>query len=230
MGAEIAADAAAHLDGCVACRLMFDEQRRLIGDLDEQVAHALAIEPSPRFVSQVMARVESSARPALRWQPGLWWIVPAAAAAVLILAVLPWLRSGKSGADVRPVPSVVATKPPAPAVTQTPPIVPPAQTASDRPRPTGTRRQAERRVAESRRVEVEALVADAAAQSRALSRYLALVRSGALDTSALAKADDVPVLPPADLVIVPLSIRDLATTNGDSEIDPSAERSAPRFR
>ena len=50
-GAEIAAEAAAHLDGCAACRRMFDEQLRLVRDLDGQVALALQIEPSPRFVT-----------------------------------------------------------------------------------------------------------------------------------------------------------------------------------
>ena len=60
-GAEIAAEAAAHLDGCAACRRMFDEQLRLVRDLDGQVALALPIEPSPRFVPEAMARVDRAA-------------------------------------------------------------------------------------------------------------------------------------------------------------------------
>mgnify|MGYP006337241085 CR=1 FL=1 len=77
-GAEIAADAAAHLDGCAACRRMFDEQLRLVRDLDEQTALALEIDPSPRFVPEALARVD---RAAFGRRTTMWWGGAAAAAA-----------------------------------------------------------------------------------------------------------------------------------------------------
>lgn len=54
-GAEIATEAAAHLRACGACSRMFDEQRHLLQDLDQELQRALAIEPSSRFVPDVMA-------------------------------------------------------------------------------------------------------------------------------------------------------------------------------
>ena len=92
-GAEIAADAAAHLRSCAACRRMFDEQRQTLQDLDRELETALAIEPSDRFVAETMARVERSSP---RWRTAIWWSVPAAAAAaVLILVALGALRFGE---------------------------------------------------------------------------------------------------------------------------------------
>ena len=61
-GAEISADAAAHLKVCAACSRTFDEQRRLLQDLDQELQVALAIEPSARFVADVMTGVERSAQ------------------------------------------------------------------------------------------------------------------------------------------------------------------------
>ena len=54
-GAEIPADAATHLRTCGACSRLFDEQRRLLQDLDQELQRALAIEPSARFLPDAMA-------------------------------------------------------------------------------------------------------------------------------------------------------------------------------
>ena len=91
-GAEIAADAAAHLKVCAACSSMFDEQRRLLQDLDQELQVALAIEPSARFVADAMAGMKRSAE---RRRAIIWWSVPVAAAAVLVLLALGSWRFGE---------------------------------------------------------------------------------------------------------------------------------------
>ena len=90
-GAEIADDAAAHLAGCADCHRLFDEQRRMVRALDEELQLALAIEPSARFVPDVLARVERS-RPS--WRGFVSWAIPVAAAAALLLVTLATLRPG----------------------------------------------------------------------------------------------------------------------------------------
>ena len=84
-GAEIAAEAAAHLQRCASCQRMFAEQQRLVEGLDQELQLALEIEPSPGFVPDILARVQ---RPAFPWRTVMWWGAPAAAAAALILVVL----------------------------------------------------------------------------------------------------------------------------------------------
>ncbi len=116
-GAEIAAEAAAHLDGCAACRRMFDEQLRLVRDLDGQVALALQIEPSPRFVPEARARVE---RAAFGRRTTMWWGGAAAAAAVLMLVTFGSLRSGERRGEEQPA-AAVASIVPAPVADPTPP-------------------------------------------------------------------------------------------------------------
>ncbi len=116
-GADIAAEAAAHLDGCAACRRMFDEQRRLLQDLDERLALALSIEPSPRFVPEVLARVERSA---FRRPQAMWWGGAAAAAAVLLIVTFGSLRSGERRGGDRHAAAAPASASSAPVVDRTP--------------------------------------------------------------------------------------------------------------
>ena len=106
-GAEITADAAAHLQRCDACRRMFDEQRHLLQDVDRELEVALAIEPSARFVAGAMAKVEDSA---VRSRTIAWRSAAAAAAAVLILAALGSLRF----VDRRPADRQEPASPPPP--------------------------------------------------------------------------------------------------------------------
>ena len=105
-GAEIAADAAAHLKVCAACSRMFDEQRRLLQDLDQELQVALAIEPSARFVADAMAGMQRSAQ---RRRAIIWWSAPVAAAAVLVLLALGSLRFGEQGPADRHEPAAVQT-------------------------------------------------------------------------------------------------------------------------
>ena len=105
-GAEIAADAAAHLKVCAACSSMFDEQRRLLQDLDQELQVALAIEPSARFVADAMTGVQRSSQ---RRRAIIWWSAPVAAAAVLVLLALGSLRFGEQRPADRHEPAAVQT-------------------------------------------------------------------------------------------------------------------------
>ena len=78
------------------------------------------------------------------------------------------------------------------------------------------------------RIETDVVVP--AGQSRAIERYLSLVRRGALDTSALVNSDRTGVATPADLIIAPLSVEAIDVTDGESEIGPSVDRRGPRSR
>ena len=67
-------------------------------------------------------------------------------------------------------------------------------------------------------------------QSRAIARYLALVRRGALDTSAIVSADVTGVAAPTDLVIAPLSVDPLAVTDVENGVGPGVDRREPGSR
>jgi hypothetical protein len=228
-GAEIAGDALAHLGGCSACREMFDEQKRLVTDLDRQLQSALEIEPSARFVPEVMAGVQ---RAASRGRGRIWWSVPAAAAAAaaLILSMLGSLRSSEQQAVTGHDPGVRTSASAPPAERTLPTLVPPAPSV-ELSRVPHSRRRIDRPRGDVRRPrvsEVEVIVP--AEHSLAMTRYLALVRRGVLDTSALAGSDQTGVAPPANLVIVPLSVDALAMPNAESEIGPDVGRRGPGLR
>ena len=105
-GAELAAEAAGHLRGCAACRRMFEEQRRALQGLDDDLQEVLAIEPSAWFEAQTLAGLERSP---IRRKGTVWWLALAAAAAVVILGTLVAISSGddqaldRQEATVRPV-------------------------------------------------------------------------------------------------------------------------------
>ena len=153
-GAEIAADAAAHLEGCAACRRVFEEQLGLMQTLDGQLAQALDIQPSPRFVPEVIARVEHAAA---RKRTVMWWTAPAAAAAVVILVTFGSLRSGeRRAADSKeaPILSAAASAPADP----TPSANASSRNPGEEPRPALSRRRGQspaqrRRAATTRRGE-----------------------------------------------------------------------------
>jgi hypothetical protein len=228
-GAEITADAAAHLQACGACRRMFDEQRHLLQDLDRELEVALAIEPSARFAAGAMARVEYSA---VRSRTIAWRSAAAAAAAILILAALGSLRFvDRRPADRQePAPPLAAS--PALVEDRTPSTVAPSAHTGGASRLATVRRRSERTTAflPDRGDGVDADIVVPAERSLALERYLALVRRGALDTSALAHSDRTGVAAPADLVIAPLSVEAIVETDGENEIGPSVDRRGPSSR
>jgi hypothetical protein len=209
-GAEIAADAAAHLKACAACRRLFDEQRRLLQNMDRELEVALAIEPSARFVAGAMARAEYSA---VRSRT-IAWRSAAAAAAVLVLVTLGSLRFLDRRPADRHEPAALPAASPALVEHRTPSSVAPSASAGDASGSEPVRRRRERATLvrdQGRRLEVEVVVP--AGQSRAIERYLSLVRRGALDTSALVSSDTTGAATPADLVIAPLSVEAIDVTS-----------------
>ncbi len=166
---------------CAACRRMFDEQRRLLQDIDGQLALALDVEPSPCFVPEVLARVDRSA---FRFRSAMWWGGAAAAAAVLMLVALGSLRSGERRDDDRRAAAVPAGVSSPPVGDRTPSQVTPSPSPGAKSRQTDSRRRVDRpQGVVDRPSRIEADVVIPATESRALARYLALVRGGALDTS-----------------------------------------------
>jgi hypothetical protein len=226
-GAEISVDAAAHLKVCAACSRMFDEQRRLLQNLDRELQVALAIEPSARFVSEAMAGVERSAH---RRRAIVWWSAPVAAAAVLVLLALGSLRFGAQRPADRHEPAAVQTASSAHVADPTPAVAAPSAPAQGAPRVTAARRRSggPPKIGREpeRRLDTDVLVP--AGQLRAIERYMTLVRRGALDTSSLANADRTDVTAPTDLVIAPLSVELLVVPNGESGTGPTADRSELR--
>jgi hypothetical protein len=226
-GAEIAADAAEHLKVCAACGRMFNEQRRLLEDLDQELQDALKIEPSARFVADAMARAERSAQ---RWRPAMWWSAPLAAAAVLVLLAIGSLRFAERRPADRHESPPVQTASSAHVADPTTTVAAPSAPAVDAPRvtaapwrgggPTKIVREPERRL--------DADVVVPAGRLRAIERYMTLVRRGALDTSSLANSQKTEVTAPTDLVIAPLSVDVLVVPNAESGTGSSVDRSEPR--
>ncbi|HXW05066.1 MAG TPA: hypothetical protein VD833_07535 [Vicinamibacterales bacterium] len=245
-GAEIAADAAAHLAVCTTCRRTFDEQLRLLLDVDRHLQTALDIEPSTPFVRNVMARARRSAQ---RRRQAAWWGAPAAAAALMLVTFAVPRESGRQAARRHDsaVPSSVSSVP----VERTPtnPETPGSGSAPGaRSRLAGPRPRVDRQqVAAVRRNAVGTADGVLTPQDRAIAKYLDLVRQGVLDTSGLARGrtgrpadggsqgqapDEAGLRPPA-LVIEPVSIDPLGiaevqpdppSASGDVNLDPVKER------
>jgi hypothetical protein len=223
-GAEIAAEAAAHLETCTACRRLFDEQQRRLQDLDQQLEGMLRIDPSERFVPGVMARVT---RPAVSWRGAMWWSVPALAAAVLLLATFGPLRSAAHRPAGQPATGAVLPAASTPAADRSIPQAPPKRAPGD-PTLVADSRPVERpRRTSPRAAPVRTHVAIPTEQSQAIARYLTLVRSGALDTSAL-KPGGSDVSAPEDLTIVPLFVEALTVTAVERGAGPSIDRPKSR--
>jgi hypothetical protein len=194
-GAELTGDAAAHLQSCVHCRSLFDQQRRSIGAMDRELQEMLAIEPSPQFAPRVRAAVASApaAAPRLRW---IWWSgAVAAAAAVIVFASRPPIEPA-----ARPSPTVAAH---IPAPIESAPRVE-ASTRQAQAPPTRNQPPRLTRTRHSQPPAAEVIVPSG--QMQAVERYVALVRSGQLDTSALASTATAD----SDLVVTPIAVKPIA--------------------
>jgi hypothetical protein len=212
-GAEIAPEVRRHLEMCDVCRARFDQQLRAMHALDAELRDALAIAPSAHFDRAVRARIEgmSSATSAT-----IWW---AAAAAALIVIGLAAIRSTERAVVLPPevVSRTAGSRPEAPT------IVPPAP-PTPRDRRDIVRASPERRGHRppqrggSSLPEVEVIVS--ADQSRAIERYMALVRSGTLDTSTLVTPTESGTEPPA-LVVAPLTLDPLTVPDVEIGAGPS---------
>ena len=219
-GADLAPDVAAHLTACPACAAELVQQRRVIAGLDDELKQMLAIAPSPFFVQRVQAQVCETSSP--RRVRGLWW-GGVAAAAVIVLAVLFLTLERQLPAAIQvQAPPTAKTPPPTPAA---PPIDGPRIADVKKVLPTKPL------VTEKPRVVSEPLIAKAAepevqvapGQRQAVARYMALVRSGRLDTSSLeAKVDEDST--PKELVLGALEIAPITVTELDGTTSPAVDR------
>jgi hypothetical protein len=212
-GAEIASEAAAHLKNCAACRRLFDAQCRALREIDQDLQSALAIHPSAGFGAGVLAAVESSTAGRRRM---LWWGVPAAVAAGIVLAILTSAQfGGRRPAEPHEraaLPKAAPSSPDDRGSSRASPLTgAPSANAGSASKDPVTRivRERTRTTAPQPSRAIAPDVVAPVAQSRALARYLSLVRRGAIDTSSLANPEDAPIAAPGDLVIAPLSVEGL---------------------
>ena len=222
-GADLAADAAAHLRGCAACRRIFEEQRQLLQGLDSDLQEALAIEPSAWFEAQTLAGLERSP---IRRRGTFWWIAVAAAAAVIILGTLVAIRSGDHRPTDRQEAAGRPVAPPAAVVEHVPSSGAPAVAAANSaPVSSGAPRRRERATVAARQQQGDPKpdVAVVTTQAQAIARYLALVRKGAIDSSALADPNTIAIAAPDDLVIAPISVEALPVRNVERGTGPGVE-------
>jgi hypothetical protein len=206
---------------CASCLRLFEEQTRAIANLDRELQQVLAIEPSPRFAPQVLARVR---RPS-RWRSAAWWGLPLAAAAALLLVMFGSLRSGERTTVEREhvAAATDAARPPA-IDSQPPQVAGRSSKATEAPRVTPSRRPAPRAIATRKPVQPAApeilVPADA---SRALARYVELVRRGAIDTSTLAEPAASGAEAPSHLVIAPLSVEAISVMDVERRSGPGGD-------
>jgi hypothetical protein len=212
-GADLAPDVAAHLESCPACAGQLVRDRRAIEGLDTELQQMLAIEPSPFFTQRVQAHITTA--PAKQSFRGWLWMAAAAAGAI-VLAVL-FLTADRQQAPAIPVQTLATPAPATPVREQPVPVVvkeSPAPIRRVAPRPA----EAERRTVAR---EPEVLVP--AGQMQAVARYMALMRSGKLDTSSLdakAKADPVPT----ELVLDALEVRPITVKELDGTTSSAVEQ------
>ena len=210
-GADLSPEVEAHLASCVGCAARLARQRRAVEGLDAELQQLVAVEPSPFFVERVPAHVsESPARRPTR----LWWWSAAAAAAVMALAafLLSDDRQQPASAPVHadattPLPSSTVTDQPSSAVVR------------DLPPPVEQRPRHSVRAQRQPATAAEPKVLVPPGQMQAVERYVALLRSGRLDTSALQPAASVDPVP-AELVLGPLEIDPMTVEEIDAT--PSA--------
>lgn len=209
-GADLAPEVAAHLETCVRCASQLAAQRRTIDDLDAELQQMVAVEPSPFFVQRVQAHVMTSPdRRSFR----AWWWSAAVAAAAIVLAVLFLSVDRRPPA---PIQARTITPPPAPAAKNEPPtIVATAPSRKEAPVSRYQPSQPQRRVAKP--PEPEVLVPKD--QMRVVDRYMALVRSGSLDTTTLASDTD----PSTEMIVNPLDIKPIVVVEINPATSPAVE-------
>ena len=83
-GADISAAAAAHLEWCEACTARLETQRRLLADVDAELARARSLSASPTFVADVVSQTSSQEERPAPWPSSATWLGLGAAAAIAV--------------------------------------------------------------------------------------------------------------------------------------------------
>jgi hypothetical protein len=158
----------------------------------------LSVAPSPDFAARVRARVAQRPQPAMRWR----WLVPAAAAALLLAGAIAWMRETRSGR----APSVAVESPaPPPTVAERPPA--PSSTAE----PARAARTTVARVAARRAPEP---IVPPGEEMR-IARYVASVQKWPFESETLPRSDpQEPLADPAPIEVAPLQTAPLVPDEG----------------
>jgi hypothetical protein len=200
-GGEIAGAAADHLVLCESCRARVGRHRRVLAEVDAELARMLAVGATPEFVARVTSSAAAAGRRTTSWRPAAAWIGLAAAAAIVMAF---FLRADAPA----PQPAVASRSAAAvPAPTAAPSV--PASTAPSPVRHSTAARRSQAgsspRVAGVRRVEEPPVIVDAS-QARAIARLRELFSAGRLNEK---------MLPPershetAELAVAPLEIPEI---------------------
>jgi hypothetical protein len=219
-GAEIAPEAARHLAACEACSARFEEQRRMLEGLDDELQRALAVVPSAAFARRVHSRIEHAPARSARV---LWWSACGAAAALLLVIGINVLRSTDG---VRPRLSDSTLQQPVKTATSAPtgPLVPPVVEGRqdprrpERPVAHDVRRGPARERQDAAMPAAEVLVPPD--QQRAIAHLMRLVRDGTLDASRLPVSREGESATPAELVVPPLTIEPIAVPSIEIPTSP----------
>ncbi len=162
----------------------------------------LSVAPSPDFHARVRTRIAERRPPAHGWG----WIVPALAAAVLLIAVIVWMRAPLS--DRTPTAAVETPAPLSRAADTMPAPTPPAEPV---PEP---RRRAAPRTASRPAIEPIRPIVPPGEELR-LARYVASVRQRPFEADTLPESDPRELLgDPAPIEIAPLKTAPLVPDEG----------------
>lgn len=161
----------------------------------------LSVAPSPGFQARVRARIAQRRKPAARWG----WLVPAAAAAVLLIGVIVWMRAHRTDRT----PSVAVETPATPTVVDETPAPTPSAEPVRAPRRAAAPRTAARPAIEPLRPLVPP------GEEMRIVRYAASVRRRPFQADTLPESDpEKPLADPAPIVIAPLETAPLVPDEG----------------
>jgi hypothetical protein len=200
-GADIAGAAADHLAACESCRARIDRHRRVLAEVDAELARMLSVGATPQFVARVTASAAAAGRRTISWRPAAAWIGVAAAAAIVMAF---FMRSDAPAPQPRAASRLAAV---APAPTAAPSLAANTEPSAVRHATAARRSQpgSSPRVAVGRRVEEPPVIVDAS-QARAIARLRELFSAGRLNEK---------MLPPersretAELAVAPLEIPEI---------------------
>ncbi len=207
-GADLSPAAAAHLGSCEACTARLEMQRRLLADVDAELAGTLLVTAPPGFVSGVASRINAAEDRSISWRPVAAWIGLAAAAAIAIASFL----RGPEPPMATPASAGAASATPAPP-TPSRPAGNPAISPANRQATVRRARSAPSRPVAAARPAEEPPVIVGEDQARAIARLRELMITGRLTARMLPpeRPHEAP-----ELTVPPLSIPSIAIADVDA--------------